>query len=187
MKWFVRSFVFTTAFIIGVAFGVGTRSCGLCNCVVSFPPESKVGRNAPTAAPVPKGVSVLYAGLRHDSDKQLYLKFVIYNGLDQRISYSAHTPHSPYTTLTANGEKLRSSSSYGSGVREWYISAGNSAEVRVYPFDLLERPPKSKLITATFYLSKDHADGSETYTSQTFLLPGEFRKAIDSRGISKVE
>lgn len=170
MKWIARVFVFTVMFLGGIAAASSLPSTsGLANCVVRLP---RTVLQEPIAAPRPKGVIVMYAGWMEDAiTGEPMLRFVIYNGSGQPITYSAKSPESPFPEIAANRRKMRGLVGCGNGIQTFAISPGSSAEVHVYLHQFLERPRKSDDVTVGFYLRTGLDKDSQVYTSQPFLLP----------------
>lgn len=181
MKWIARLFVFAAAMFLGMAAAAvfsGFGRSGLFDCTFPIQPTA-VYETGSKFAPVPAGIRVMYAGVDRDpDDSELRLKFVIYNGLTRVVSYRSHRPDTPTPQLTANGVDLHGRMDCGTGMQNFNILPGESAEIHVYKYRFVERPGKSDQITAGFYLKPALANEFETHTSEPFLLPDEFRESI---------
>ena len=176
MKWIARFVVFAVMFLGGLAAASSLHSSsGLDNCVVQLPTDTL---SEPTPAKTPYGISVMYAGWSRDTVyNELMLRFVIYNGSGQTITFSAKSPERPFPEIVANGRKLPPLIGCGNGIQTFSISPGGSAEFHVYSLQFLERPRKFDSVTIGFYLDRESSEG-KLYTSQPFFLPDKFRESI---------
>ena len=180
MKWIRRISLFLSTLTIGAAAGLVARPSGLNNCVVDLGnrtwPEERIHAQSPA------DIEVMCAGMITGTDGQPILRFVIYNGLPQTITYEAKTPKFPFADLTRDGRRLRQLIGCASGLKTYYIPPGRSAEVHVDPRIYLERPRRSDRVTVGFYVRSED-DGTNTRVESTpFLLPEEFRAAIKPGG-----
>lgn len=179
MKWLFRSFVFVAAFLFGVIAYAFTVPNGLSNCTFDVSPDRALIGDSMITAPRPRGISVLYAGLDYDrSDSPPRLRFVILNGSDLPVTYSAHFPTGAFPILTANGRELPQTLLCGTGTKTYYIGPGSSAEVNISASQFHERPRKSDDVTVGFRLISPYYGSTYLYTSEKFRLPEEFRNAI---------
>lgn len=123
----------------------------------------------------------MYAGMTQDVRvHEPVLKFVIFNGWTERISYFAKSAGTPYPELRLNGKKLPLSVFSATGMESYDIEPGASAEVRVYPAQFPERPKKGDYVTVGFYLAHETGGLHEPVATPAFILPLEFRQAIET-------
>lgn len=181
MKWIARLLVFAAAMFLGMAAAAifsGFGSGGLSNCVITL--RGTTDDNGFKTAPLPAGIRVMYSGSGSDSaDAEPYLRFVIYNGLSDSISYGARNSDGPSPIIKINGKFLNYRwSGEGYGADSFTVLPETSVEVRVNRDSFQNRPRKTDEITVGFKLIPKFAKESKTYTSEPFLLPDEFRVSM---------
>ena len=82
--------------------------------------------------------------------------------------------------MKANGADINHPWRCGTGMQNFQILPGGSAEFRVPRYEFLERPNAADQITAGFYLKSPFDEESKIYYSEPFHLPDEFRDKITS-------
>src|SRR5688572_14512496 len=102
MKWIARSFVFAVALMLGAS------TVSIVSTFNNDPPYPDIGVYDPSltnsrSAVTPDGVRVMYAGLKRGKGEDPSLKFIIYNGLDQPITYAGYGPMYPIVEIGING------------------------------------------------------------------------------------
>ncbi|MGE3466006.1 MAG: hypothetical protein AB7J13_03655 [Pyrinomonadaceae bacterium] len=181
MKWVARIFVFTAALTIGaVAAAVfsGLTSSGLSDCVVKFEPRSY----APSEPP--KGVQIMYAGWLPESEQGVAsLRFVVYNGLDVPVIYTAYSPNLALPEVHINGKKYEQWRCLN-GSEKFRIAPGASAEIHATRWDFPRRIAPNAKTTVGLYLNFLPGHGlAETQTpdilavTEPFPIPNAFRTA----------
>lgn len=182
MWWIGKLAVFSFAMFLGIGAATVIARFEIREMSAELTVDEQANR--PTASGTalsPTGIHVMYAGWERGAGMaEPYLKVLIHNGLNGSVAYSAHTPEGPFPELAVNGKPLQMLGRCGTGIKSFYISSGDIAELRLSKYDFLEQIGKNDKITVGYYLKLANADNFKIYTSEPFLLPDEFRESIGS-------
>jgi hypothetical protein len=167
------------------AFGVGAAAVWLSSSValqpLSEPNQIQVDIDADPSDPAPKpsGIHVAFAGW--DAGDKINpvptLKFLIHNGTLAPILYYAHSPESPFPTLTVDGGEPIPILGCGTGIKTYFILPGTSALVRVTKHRFRGHVKTGTKFTVGFYL-ETLTGTSKVHSSPAFELPKRFLHAI---------
>src|SRR5687768_7325118 len=177
MKWISRSFVFAVALMLG---GSAVSIVSMFNGETPYPDISVYDPSLTNShsAITPDGIKVMYAGWERGKAEGPYLKFIIYNGLDQPITYAGYGPMYPIVEIGINGYFDRIWECQN-GTEHFNIEPRGLVEVYVDRYEFYEkRPRKTDRTTVEFYLWTAPDGETEIYTSEPFLLPDDFRDKI---------
>lgn len=175
MKSLSRVFVFLLALMVGIV-GAGVAvwegKTELCPTFVS----TSTG-NGVVALPE---VSVVFVGIGHDNSlsSETVLRFQVTNNTDTPVSYWAHRPNYPFSQAVVDGQALKYLFRCGTGMMEHTIAPRASTEFNVGVWDFEVQPAGDSLVQIGFALKRANTPESDTYYSQSFALPKEFRQAI---------
>ena len=148
--------------------------------IPDIPVTEQLKRFEEEKAVAPEGIRVMYAGEEHArGDEIAYLRFIVYNGTSDRISYAAKGAEWPFPEVYINGKKSPDILRCGSGMTLYFIEPRASAEFRVGVYEFETAPRKSDLITVVFNVGDADSGLADEAISQPFVLPDSFRRSID--------
>jgi hypothetical protein len=175
MRLVLGVIVFTASLVLG------TFTASLLRRVDEVPPVTPAPvLNEAQPAPNLKGVKIVYAGLGRGEDGP-YLEFLVYNGLDHRVTYAAVDQFTP-VQISINGIVDRTWECQN-GVGHFTIEPGRSTLLRVSHWEFKTRPRKSDRIAVELGLWKTPDGETERFLSETFHLPDEFRRSIGDKNL----
>ncbi len=181
MKWLGRSLVFALAISIGLAASwVGA----LFNTRLDVPDLTE-GVSWRDLEPQPSlqrsGMTVAYAGTG-SVDGQPYLNFIVHNGLDRPVMYTAYAgdPEGPLAYEKVNKTMFDNFWFCGTGLIRFTIRPSETALVKVYPWEVQHLPKNGQSYSIGFKLGQDN-DDAKVFYSEPFKLPEEFRMLAEAR------
>ena len=176
MKSLANLLLFVFTFVLGTlagSFSFGSSDGQLIQLVPEVASE-----RVPEYARTPDAVRVVYVGTdTHAGDEAPYLRFVVFNGRKEPLSYYAHTSTGAPAKLMMKGIELPRTFSCGTGMQRFEIAPGSIAEFHLNKWIFAERPPRGE-ISAGFYLRTGSSDKVEIFESQKFTLDEKFRSSL---------
>jgi hypothetical protein len=133
-------------------------------------------------AVAPVGVFVMYAGWQPASNfaERAHLKFIVYNGLSEPITYHGFSDLEAAPVIFINGEAVfRSRCSFGT--RDYVLHPGTATEFHINSDELGRRPDAgSQIIVGLNLYLRNSKKPSIQAASEPFQIPESFRLGIPS-------
>lgn len=173
-------------FVISLFLGIGAVKAVSSIDILPTIPDIAIyepANSKPRPSIAPSGVLISYVGLIPDEDDaNSYLKFVIYNGSHQAVTYGAYSSLYPFPELKVNGRQLEEPWRCAMGIEAYAIQPRQSAIVHVPQSEFLVRVKKGESVSVGFYLSEanpaDALNFDGVHWSEPFQLPEDFRRSI---------
>lgn len=177
MKWTGRLFVFALAIFVGLAAAFLPELLriaalpGVPGPIESIIPARQTGYEPAVPA---NGVSVTYAGLRRNEEGEPQLRMLVNNGLSEPLHYSAHYPTGLWPAFRINGGPVEMLFGCGTGIRQYQIAPGQTAEFHISPYALPITLKADDKVAIGFHIGPISGEGRSPVFSEPFTLPEEF-------------